>query len=114
MGALSTSESGGNGDQESPCRVSCALRPGPATVLETPTRCASGEAARSTVAILKRFPLRKMLPEAERLLVPRGGIEPPTRGFSVYFLSSEAVRLPLGTSVKAVRRPVKAAAVRHN
>ena len=48
------------------------------------------------------------------LLVPRGGIEPPTRGFSVYFLSSEAVRLPLGTSVKTVWRSVKAAAVRHN
>src|SRR5258708_196349 len=48
------------------------------------------------------------------MLVPRGGIKPPTRGFSVPFLPSQAALLPLGTSVKRVRRPVKAAELRHN
>src|SRR5205814_1754156 len=34
-------------------------------------------------AILKRCWPMKIRPDAGRLLVPRGGIEPPTRGFSV-------------------------------
>ena len=84
------------------------------TVLGNPAEPCFEKHARSTVgdtgAILAPEDLRDFV----ELLVPRGGIEPPTRGFSVYFLSSEAVRLPLGTSLKAVRRPAKAAAVRHN
>jgi len=45
--------------------------------------------------------------------VPRGGIEPPTRGFSVPFCPSEKARFPLGTSVKHVPRPVKAGTPKH-
>ena len=51
---------------------------------------------------------------AQSGMVPRGGIEPPTRGFSVPFLPSQAALLPLGTSVKRVRRSAKAAELRHN
>ncbi len=63
-----------------------------------------------TKAILASFNVR----DFAALLVPRGGIEPPTRGFSIPFLPSQAALLPLGTSVKRVRRPVKAAELRHN
>src|SRR3989449_11771268 len=46
-------------------------------------------------------------------VVPRGGIEPPTRGFSVPFCPSEKARFPLGTSVKHVPRPVKVGTPKH-
>ena len=45
--------------------------------------------------------------------VPRGGIEPPTRGFSVSFSPSEKARFPLGASVKHVPRPVEAGTPKH-
>ena len=45
--------------------------------------------------------------------VPRSGIEPPTRGFSVPFCPSEKARFPLGTSVKHVPRPVKVGTPKH-
>src|SRR5712664_4717102 len=45
--------------------------------------------------------------------VPRGGIEPPTRGFSVPLSPSRRVSLPLGTSGKHPSRPVKAGTPKH-
>src|SRR2546421_2655868 len=51
--------------------------------------------------------------DPSRLLVPRGGIEPPTRGFSVPLSPSRRARLPLGTSVEHVARPVKAGTPKH-
>jgi len=47
-------------------------------------------------------------------MVPRGGIEPPTRGFSVPFSPSQAARFTLGTSAKGVWRPVKPGWMRHS
>jgi len=51
--------------------------------------------------------------ERPHKLVPRGGIEPPTRGFSVPKTPSETLRFPLGTSVKHSARPVKPGTPKH-
>src|SRR5437868_3657278 len=54
-----------------------------------------------------------MLPDLGGMLVPRGGIEPPTRGFSVPSSPSRRASFPLGTSVKHPARPVKAGTPKH-
>src|SRR5436853_5877285 len=54
-----------------------------------------------------------MLPDLGGMLVPRGGIEPPTRGFSVPSSPSRRASFPLGTSVKHPSRPVKAGTPKH-
>ena len=68
---------------------------------------------RSTVGILKRFASESLLRDVPVLLVPRGGIEPPTRGFSVPSSPSRSASSPLGTSVEHVARPVKAGTPKH-
>ena len=50
---------------------------------------------------------------AQSGMVPRGGIEPPTRGFSVPLSPSRRVSLSLGKSVKHPSRPVKAGTPKH-
>ncbi len=64
-------------------------------------------------AILKRSQCREDPPDSGDLLVPRGGIEPPTRGFSVPSSPSGRASFPLEASVKHVPRPVKAGTPKH-
>jgi hypothetical protein len=111
--AVANSACCAQGDSKSPCRGGCIVARKISTVLRQPRGLCFGQVPRSTVGATEAIPLHPSLCVFGVLLVPRGGIEPPTRGFSVPSSPSGRASFPLGTSVKLPARPVKPGTPKH-
>ena len=81
-------------EEESPLQGSCGAGELHLPLLKMGMRCASGMVRRSTVHDTEAIRLLENSSDFGELLVPRGGIEPPTRGFSVPSNPSRRVELP--------------------
>jgi len=94
-------------DKASPRRFTANSRSGSRSRRRNPPR-----EARS--AILKRSQCREDPPDSGDLLVPRGGIEPPTRGFSVPSIPLGAPRSLSGDLRQDPPRPGKTGTPKHS